>query len=270
MSILQQTRVNIALGVRPPDTPLPKSLTPEQIACLHIAHLHTELVRRLLELRPCEIALTMSCKHGELAHVVTTTPGTPARRSYNEFTRDYYTIPGTPDRKLLHIEASAAAAWFAAHGEAPGELLKAWFKSQGVGCELPELTPTPYPAPAAPPEAVLMPAQAVPVVAESAPNLDNCLPTPQVATVFDGVPFTARRWTNRLSDAKWLQVAKRSAGEQGGVPAMWCPLALAQAIHSHKKGATTLKSLNSLFRRNELLAPHRDAWDEYFELMRND
>jgi hypothetical protein len=157
--------------------------------------------------------------------------------------------------------------------------------------ELPDdeekLIPLPLekPAPAAPPEAVLMPtqpepapplppSQVVPTVAESAPDFDNCLPTPQVATVFDGLPFTAENWTKRLSDAKWLQTAKRSAGEQGGVSAMWCPLALAMAIHSHKKGvkekATALKKLNSLFMRSDLLAPHRDAWGKYFQLMSND
>ena len=139
-----------------------------------------------------------------------------------------------------------------------------------------------YPAPeltdaAAPPEAVLMPAQAAPTapaVAESAPNLGQCLPTAQVATVFDDLLFTAENWKKRLSDAKWLQTAKRSAGEQGGVSAMWCPLALAMAIHGREKGAkkktATLKKLNSLFNQNDLLAPHRDKWGEYFLLMSDD
>ena len=134
----------------------------------------------------------------------------------------------------------------------------------------PELTPAPQPEPAQP----LPPSQAVPTVAESAPDFDNCLPTPHVATLFDSLPFSAENWTKRLSDAKWLQTAKRSAGEQGGVSAMWCPLALAMAIHSHKKGvkekATALKKLNSLFMRSDLLAPHRDAWGKYFQLMSND
>lgn len=48
-----------------------------------------------------------------------------------------------------------------------------------------------YPAPeltdaAAPPEAVLMPAQAVPVVAESTPNLGQCLPTQQAEAEANG------------------------------------------------------------------------------------
>lgn len=136
------------------------------------------------------------------------------------------------------------------------------------------LLPLEKPAPAAPPEAVLMPSPAAPTVAESAPNLDQCLPTTQVATVFDGLPFTAENWIKRLSDTKWLRPTKRSAGEQGGASAMWCPLALAMAIHGREKGAkektATLKKLNSLFNQNELLAPHRDKWGEFFELMRND
>lgn len=153
----------------------------------------------------------------------------------------------------------------------------------------------PQPVPAAPPKAVLMPAQAqqspldtpppepaqplppsqaAPVVAESAPDFDNCLPTPHVATLFDGLLFTAENWTKRLSDAKWLQTAKRSAGEQGGAPAMWCPLTLARLIHARAKNpnkkAAILRKLHSLFNQNELLAPHRDEWGEFFELMRND
>lgn len=146
-------------------------------------------------------------------------------------------------------------------------------------------TPAPHPTPAAPPEAVLLPpqpepapplplSQAVSVVAESAPDFDNCLPTPQVATLFDGLPFSADRWRKNLSSNKWLQPAKRSAGEQGGASAMWCPLALAQLVHARATGvkekATTLKKLNSLFNRNDLLAPHRDAWREFFQLMDND
>lgn len=134
----------------------------------------------------------------------------------------------------------------------------------------PELTPTPQPEPAHP----LPLSQAVSVVAESAPDFDNCLPTPQVATLFDGLPFSADRWRKNLSGNKWLQPAKRSAGEQGGASAMWCPLALAQLVHARATGvkekATTLKKLNSLFNRNDLLAPHRDAWREFFQLMNND
>lgn len=134
-------KANIAMGLAG-GTPWQRTYTHEQVARLHFGHVKNQTDRKN-EARPCERALRTACEHGTLVHVVETTPGTPARRSYNEFTRDYYTIPGTPDRKLLHIEASAAAAWFTSQGEAPGELLKAWFTSQGVG------TAVSTPAPAA-------------------------------------------------------------------------------------------------------------------------
>ena len=139
------------------------------------------------------------------------------------------------------------------------------------------ITPAPgleSPAPAAPHEAVVVPPLGVTVVDGSTLNLTNELSTLQVAIVFDGLLFTAENWPKRLSDAKWLQPARLRAGVQGGLSALWCPLALAQAIHAHKKDAkekaATLKKLNSLFKRKDLLAQHRDAWGRYFQLMSND
>lgn len=132
-------KANIAMGLAG-GTPWQRTYTPEQVARLHFGHIKN-LTERRNEARPCERAMRTACEHGELVHVAETIPGKTARRSYNEFTRDYDTIPATPDRKLLHIEASAAAAWFAAQGEAPGELLKAWFAAQGVGVAV--ATPAP-------------------------------------------------------------------------------------------------------------------------------
>ena len=171
------------------------------------------------------------------------------------------------------ITATQAGQILTGMGAVPDRILMAWITHKSA--PVPELAPAQQPAPAAPPEAVLMPPQAMPAaVVESVPNLAHCLPTAQVATVFDALPFSAERWRKNLSGNRWTWAAKRSAGEQGGAPAMWCPLTLAQLVHARekdpKKKAAILRKLDSLFNRNELLAPHRAAWGEYFELMRND
>lgn len=181
--------------------------------------------------------------------------------------------------KKPHLDRVGFTEWLATEGVEPSLCARAWLDSAQPqahqSAPVPEVTPAQQPAPAAPPEAVLMPPQAVPAaVAESMPNLAHCLPTAQVATVFDALPFSAERWRKNLSGNKWTWAAKRSAGEQGGATAMWCPLTLAQLVHARvkdpKKKAATLKTLNSLFNRNELLAPHRDEWGKFFQLMSND
>ena len=79
--------------------------------------------------------------------------------------RGPYTTPEKyADVTFINVTAPDLARWLAEQDQSPGELLKAWFKSQGVGRTAVEVIP---PAPAAPPEAVVMPSPAVPAVAES-------------------------------------------------------------------------------------------------------
>ena len=108
--------------------------------------------------------------------------------------------------------------------------------------------------------------QALPEAAEVQPD---SITSRQVATFFDGLPYTAENWPKRLSDTKWLQPAKIALGEVGGLTGLWCPLILARLIHGRKKGREqqkTLKALNSQFKRNTALEPWRDAWNEHYAL----
>ncbi len=95
------------------------------------------------------------------------------------------------------------------------------------------------------------------------------LPTQDIAVLFAGVRFTRERWIKNIGHAKWLAPANRTKGQQGGAPATWCPLELAQLICDKEKDTRakqkTLKSLNSRFRKNPALKPWVDAWNDYYE-----
>lgn len=115
-------------------------------------------------------------------------------------------------------------------------------------------------------EANVVEAKTMEVVMDNQSGPDGWLSTPQIATVFDGLHFTGELWRRRLSDAKWVSTAKRRAGEQGGAPAMWCPLALAKAIHARASDKKDLLArLNRVFNHNKLLTSHRSEWMEYFQ-----
>jgi hypothetical protein len=94
------------------------------------------------------------------------------------------------------------------------------------------------------------------------------LTTNEIAQLFDGIPFTQERWVKNIGQTKWLGSANRGKGEQGGAPATWCPLTIAQLVYDHEKDTRakqkTLKNLNSRFRTNPMLNPWKDAWDDYY------
>lgn len=129
-----------------------------------------------------------------------------------------------------------------------------------------EPKPAPQSVPVGQPEANVVEEKAAAVTMGNHSRTEGWLTTSQIATVFDGLHFTGERWGRRLSDTKWISPAKRRAGEQGGAPAMWCPLALAKAIHARASDKKDLLArLNKVFNRNELLTPHRAEWAEYFQ-----
>ena len=94
------------------------------------------------------------------------------------------------------------------------------------------------------------------------------LTTKVIAHLFDGLPFKTDRWPSNLSAAKWLKSAKQGVGEQGGASATWCPLTIARLVYDHANGEKakqhTLKNLNNRFRKNPILEPWKDEWDDYF------
>lgn len=93
--------------------------------------------------------------------------------------------------------------------------------------------------------------------------------TAQVATFFDGLPFTAENWPKRLSDTKWLKRAQVALGAAGGATSLWNPATLARLIHSKEKGTAkqkTLEALNRKFKGNPVLEPWRTDWNEHYEM----
>lgn len=100
------------------------------------------------------------------------------------------------------------------------------------------------------------------------PELTQPLTTNEIAQLFDGIAFAQDRWVKNIGQAKWLVSANRGKGEQGGAPATWCPLTIAQLVYAREKDARakqkTLASLNSRFRTNPVLKPWKDAWDDYY------
>lgn len=93
------------------------------------------------------------------------------------------------------------------------------------------------------------------------------LPTPDIAVLFDGAPFTKNEWNKRINERKWLEPARIAKGEQGGAPAMWCPLNIGQLVWEKEPSKRAM--LKRIF-QNPALAPWRDEWDQFVDVFSND
>jgi hypothetical protein len=93
------------------------------------------------------------------------------------------------------------------------------------------------------------------------------LPTPDIAELFDGAPYPKHEWNRRASDRKWLEDARKARGEQGGAPAMWCPLKIGHLVW--KKYPENRAKLKRAF-QNPRLAPWRDEWEQHVDLFSDD
>ena len=93
------------------------------------------------------------------------------------------------------------------------------------------------------------------------------LPTPDIAVLFDGAPFTKNEWNKRINERKWLQTALLAKGEQGGAPAMWCPVKIGRLVWG--KYTAKQSRLKRVF-QNPALAPWRDEWDQFIDQFSND
>lgn len=93
------------------------------------------------------------------------------------------------------------------------------------------------------------------------------LPTPDIAVLFDGAPFTKNEWNKRINERKWLQTALLAKGEQGGAPAMWCPVKIGRLVWG--KYTAEQSRLKRVF-QNPALAPWRDEWDQFIAQFSND
>jgi hypothetical protein len=106
------------------------------------------------------------------------------------------------------------------------------------------------------------------VVPASEPKQPDALPTRDIAELFDGVKYTKTNWPKRLSGTLWLDDARVSRGEVGGVTGLWCPLTLAQLVCARAEQVekpSMFKAFNSRFKNNPALAPWRDAWRDYYD-----
>ena len=159
---MQLARVNRALN-KPDGTPWPETFTVKQIA--YFATWRSDNEPRpdwSARAAPLFDFLHIACERGELEHTTTT------ERVLAPITRPRLLNTGKPRPTIEvirhHIAAAPLARWLEAQDVQPGELLQAWFKSQGVGVAAVEAE---APAPAARPEAVLRPSPAAPAAAES-------------------------------------------------------------------------------------------------------
>lgn len=173
---IQLARVNLATR-KPAGTPWPKTFTEKQTAYFATWRSDNEPSPDWsARAAPVFDALRLDCQRGELEHTTTTervpdpnwqgrprmvktgiqTSEPTRQRTYPSNTRPPQ--PPTIEVTRYNIAAAPLARWLEAQDVQPGELLQAWFKSQGVGVAAVEVAP---PAPAAQPEAVLMPSPAV-------------------------------------------------------------------------------------------------------------
>lgn len=132
MSIQLHDTFNFRLSF-PAGTPWPATCTHSQIAfLLKLAHPGPT---RWIDL------LALACERGELDHTTTT------ERVLAPITRPRLLNTGKPrptvEIALHHIAAAPVARWLEAQDVQPGELLQAWFKSQGVGVAAVEAEPAP-------------------------------------------------------------------------------------------------------------------------------
>lgn len=135
MSIQLHDTFNFRLSF-PAGTPWPATCTHSQIAfLLKLAHPGPT---RWIDL------LALACERGELDHTTNT------ERMLAPITRPRLLNTGKPrptvEIALHHIAAAHLARWLEAQDVQPGELLQAWFKSQGVGVAAVEMVAPPAPA----------------------------------------------------------------------------------------------------------------------------
>lgn len=153
---IQLARANFALG-KPTTTPWLETITPRQIAML--LTWTGDTTKNKEQKRDYYLwidVIEAACQRGELAStaVIERRPALfdLAYGPYRDDAPEYREVTS-----YHNIKPQDAARWLEGQGQPPGELLEAWFTSQGVGVT----------APATQPEAVLMPSPAVPAAAES-------------------------------------------------------------------------------------------------------
>lgn len=108
------------------------------------------------------------------------------------------------------------------------------------------------------------PSLSVPSSINDAPT--DGITTAQVATAFDGIPFSTEQWPKRLSEAKWPKSAQVTLGAAGGASSLWNPLKLARLIYdrSREDKKKNLATLNARFKRQDVLAPWRNDWNDFY------
>lgn len=102
--------------------------------------------------------------------------------------------------------------------------------------------------------------------------VQNALTTQEIASVFAGIGFTQGRWPHALSSTKYLEPARVRPGARGGLPALWNPFKVAQAIflkeHRSSQGKL-LEKLNQRFTSNKPLHPWGDEWESFYSIQTN-
>lgn len=98
------------------------------------------------------------------------------------------------------------------------------------------------------------------------PPAADGITTAQVAVAFDGILFSSENWPKRLSEAKWTKEAMVAAGAAGGSSSLWNPLKLARLLYarSREDKPKNLATLNTRFKRQDVLAPWRNDWNEFY------
>ncbi len=155
---IQLARANSALG-KPTATPWLETITPRQIAML--LTWTGDTTKNKEQKRDCYLWINVieaACQRGELASTAVTETKEDVFASIWAAYDTYDAGPQYREVTSYHIKPQDAARWLEGQGQPPGELLAAWFKAQGVGVAAVEMVAPP--APAAQPEAVLMPSPA--------------------------------------------------------------------------------------------------------------
>lgn len=154
---IQLARANFALG-KPTTTPWLETITPRQIAML--LTWTGDTTKNKEQKRDYYLwidVIEAACQRGELA----STAVIERRPALFDLAYDPYRDDAPEYREVTsyhNIKPQDVARWLEGQDQPPGELLEAWFTSQGVGVAAVEMVAPP--APAAQPEAVLMTSQA--------------------------------------------------------------------------------------------------------------
>lgn len=159
---IQLARANFALG-KPTATPWFETITPHQIT--QLLTWTGDTTKKKEQRRDYSLWINVieaACQRGELASTAVTETKKDVFASIWAAYDAYDAGPQYREVTSYHIKPQDAARWLEGQGQPPGELLEAWFKSQGVG-----VAAVVQPAPSAQPEAVFMPSPAVPAAAES-------------------------------------------------------------------------------------------------------